>query len=136
MSLKIIISLMQNGIGFKLKKIGIMSNHIIMIGLTITTKNLTFSGNYDIIYIENEKGVLKMRYIRAYRVWVDPVHQCPYRDYDFTLKTVTDILQLFEQTGEAFFFIDCATQGMRDTIDCALPDEYAEYVRFRVHEDF
>ena len=76
-----------------------------------------------------------MRYIPSYRVWLDEFQLCPYGDYDWTRKTVAEVIDILKHSEEAFYLIDCATWEMRDAIDRWIDahGEYADYVRFTVH---
>ncbi len=57
-----------------------------------------------------------MRYIPAYRIWLDEFQRCPYGDYDYTMKRLDDVIQMIKESGEAYYFVDCQTKMQKELL--------------------
>ena len=74
-----------------------------------------------------------MRYIPAYRIWLDEFQLCPY-DYDYTMKRVHNVIQMIKGFGEAYYFIDCQTKTQKELL-FAFAEAYGieNYITAAVH---
>ena len=77
-----------------------------------------------------------MRYIPAYRVWLDNVRACPYGDYDYVRKHIAGVFRLIKYNGEAYYFINCKDEKQKELIFAfAEAHGIEEYVTADVHEE-